>query len=135
MGYVSNKLPGGASTGTVEEPITATWSYNLSTDISLLAVDRQARHTSHSQPVLVLTSQIRTGEGILFSPTYRPTEGTSRLPTAVIYPPKESAQPILTGTGNRNLYDVTQVSVEQKCYIVTKAKVSPHNQNCAHSHQ
>jgi len=28
----ADRSPGGASTGTVEEPTTATWSYNLSTD-------------------------------------------------------------------------------------------------------
>jgi len=61
---------------------------------SRLEVRRQVKLTSRSQPVLAPTSQIRAGRGILLSPMDQLREGMSRLPSIVLYPPKESDQPV-----------------------------------------
>jgi len=54
-------------------------------------------------------SQIRA-RGILFPPSDQPPEVTDNRSTAATY------CPFLTGTGNRNPDDVTQMSVEAECY-------------------
>jgi len=87
---------------TVEEPTTATRSYSISTNIPRPEVHRQLNRTSCSQPILAPTSQIRTGNGILLSPSDQLPVGTSSLTTVVIHPPKESSRLTTTRTGNRN---------------------------------
>jgi len=56
----------------------------------------------------------RAGGGVLFPPLSQPNEGTDNRSTAAAY------SPFHTGTGNRNPYDVIQVSVEEEPYNTTE---------------
>ena len=110
MGVVSSadQSPGGTSTVTVEQSATATQSYGLSTDVPLAVAHMQKQEVVRKpvivqQPTaLVPFSEIRTGGGILFSPSDQPHQGTDNRLAAAVY------RPIPTRTRSTNTYDVTQ---------------------------
>jgi len=117
MGGVSSadQMPGGTSTGTVEQSAAATQSLSFSADTKT-EVHQVAVKTSHSPRALVPISQIQTGRGLLFPPSNQLHEGMDSLPTMILFPPTKSYQPILTKTRNTNIYDVTPPLVETECY-------------------
>jgi len=78
----TDQLPGGASTGTVEQSATATLSHGLSTDAPLQVAHMQKPEVACKavivqQPTaLVPFSQIRAGRGVLFPPSDQSRERT-----------------------------------------------------------
>jgi len=124
MGGVSSadRLPGGASAGTVEQSATAIQSCRLSTDTSpevALIQKPEAAHkpvTIQQLTALASSSQIRVGGGVLIPPLHQPHEGSDNRSTAAAY------CPFFTRTGNRNPYDVTQLSVGEKCYTTMSSE-------------
>jgi len=107
----ADQLPGGASTGTVEEPTIATRSCNPSTD-SQPEITRRQKPEVARQPVIMQQptalapySQIQAGLWRNSVSTLISTRvGTDNRSTAAAY------LPFHTGTGNP--YDVIQASVE-----------------------
>jgi len=121
MGGISSadQSPGGTSTGTVEQSATATQSYSPYTDappeVAYMQKLESRPQTSYRSAIDCpgAFSLIQAGRGTLFPPSDQHHEGTDNRSTAAVY------HPMLAGTGSTNTYDVTQMSVEERCRIPT----------------
>jgi len=113
----ADQMPCETIARTLEQSPTATWSDSASTDTKPEVAETPKPEVARKQVIIqqpttmAPISQICAGSGILFPLSDQSHEGTDNRPTVILYP-------AMAVSGNTNIHDVTNRSVEVKSYII-----------------